>query len=107
MQEMQELQIGFLGLKGPLEEEIASTPIFLPGESHGQRSLAGTVHGIARVGHDLMTKTHRARPQWLRLGTATAGGPELRSHASQCSQKKPHKQTGVIMKMLGNNGCLE
>ena len=24
------------------------TPIFLPGESHGQRSLAGTVHGVAK-----------------------------------------------------------
>ena len=33
------------------------TPVFLPGESHGQGSLAGyTVHGIARVGRDLATK---------------------------------------------------
>ena len=23
------------------------TPVFLPGESHGQRSLAGTIHGVA------------------------------------------------------------
>ena len=29
-----------------------STPVFLPGESHGQRSLAATVHGLTRVGHD-------------------------------------------------------
>ena len=30
---------------------------FLPGESHGQRSVAGyTIHGVARVGHDLATK---------------------------------------------------
>ena len=28
-----------------------------PGESHGQKSLAGyTVHGVRRVGHDLATK---------------------------------------------------
>ena len=28
-----------------------------PGESHGQKSLAGyTVHGVTRVGHDLATK---------------------------------------------------
>ena len=33
------------------------TPVFLPGESHGQGSLAGyTVHGIVRVGRDLATK---------------------------------------------------
>ena len=33
------------------------TPIFLPGESHGQRSLADyKVHGVTRVGHDLGTK---------------------------------------------------
>ena len=28
------------------------TPVFLPGESHGQMSLAGTVYGVARVRHD-------------------------------------------------------
>jgi len=31
------------------------SPVFLLGESHGQKSLA-TVHGIARVRHDLETK---------------------------------------------------
>ena len=37
-------------------------PIFLPGESHGQRSLAGyTVHGVTRVGHDLVTKERERR----------------------------------------------
>ena len=29
------------------------TPVFLPGESHGQRRLVGyTVHGLQRVGHN-------------------------------------------------------
>ena len=33
------------------------TPVFLPGESHGQRNLAGyTVHGVARVWRDWTTK---------------------------------------------------
>ena len=27
------------GLEDPLEEEMVSTPILVPGESHGQRSL--------------------------------------------------------------------
>ena len=36
------------GWEDPLEEEMA-TPVFLPGESHGQRSLAGyIVHGVAK-----------------------------------------------------------
>ena len=32
------------------------TPVFLPGESHGQRSLAGYSQWGHRVGHDLATK---------------------------------------------------
>ena len=30
-----------LGREDPLGEGMAPTPVFLPGESHGQRSLAG------------------------------------------------------------------
>ena len=29
------------GWEDPLEEGMATTPVFLPGESHGQSSLAG------------------------------------------------------------------
>ena len=36
----QETQVQFLGLEDPLEKEMATTPVFLPGEPHGQRSLA-------------------------------------------------------------------
>ena len=33
----------------PLEKAWQPTPVFLPGESHGQRSLVGyTVHGVAQ-----------------------------------------------------------
>jgi len=38
---IQETQVQSLGQEGPLEEGMATTPVFLPGESHGQRSLAG------------------------------------------------------------------
>jgi len=39
---MQEMQIQSLGWEeDPLEEEMATTPVFLPGKFHGQRSLAG------------------------------------------------------------------
>ena len=38
---VQETRVRFLGQEDPLEKEMATTPVFLPGESHGQRSLAG------------------------------------------------------------------
>ena len=34
--------------KIPLEEEMEPTAVFLPGESHGQRSLAATVREVAK-----------------------------------------------------------
>ena len=38
---VQETQVQSLGLEDPLEKGMATHHIFLPGESHGQRSLAG------------------------------------------------------------------
>ena len=38
---MQETWVWSLGWEDPLKEEMASTPVFWPGEFHGQRSLAG------------------------------------------------------------------
>ena len=39
--EMQETWVQSLGWEDPLEEEMATTPVFLLGKSHGWRSLAG------------------------------------------------------------------
>ena len=36
---MWETQVQSLGWEDPLEKGMATTPVFLPGESHGQRSL--------------------------------------------------------------------
>ena len=41
IQETQETQLRSLDGKDPLEEEMAGHSVFLPGKSHGQRSLAG------------------------------------------------------------------
>ena len=42
MQAMPEIRVQSQGQEDPLEESRAiSTPVFLPGESHGQRRLAG------------------------------------------------------------------
>ena len=38
---MCETQVRSLSREDPLEEAWHPTPVFLPGESHGQRSLAG------------------------------------------------------------------
>ena len=43
---MQETQVQFLGQEDPWGMEWQPTPVFLPGEFHGQRSLA--VHGAAK-----------------------------------------------------------
>ena len=38
---MQKIWIHSLGQEDPLEKGMATTPVFLPGEFHGQKSLAG------------------------------------------------------------------
>ena len=67
---MQETQVRSLGWEDHLEKEMAThsnilawrrrkwqpTPIFLPGESHGQKSLVGYSPWNCRIGHDLVTK---------------------------------------------------
>ena len=49
MQKTQEMWVPSLGRDDPLEKGMATHPsIFLPGESHGQRSLAGYSPYIAQ-----------------------------------------------------------
>ena len=50
--------------KIPRRRKWQSTPVFLPGKSHGLRSLAGYHYmGSQRVGHDLETKqVHHRNP---------------------------------------------
>ena len=38
---VRETWVQSLGWEDPLQKGMASTPVFLPGESHGQRSLEG------------------------------------------------------------------
>ena len=54
---MQEVWVPSLGQEDPLEKEWQPTPVFLRGQSHGQRSLAGcSPWGHKRVRHNLVTK---------------------------------------------------
>ena len=45
---MQETWVRSLDWEDPLEKGMATYSSFLPGEFHGQRSLAGTVLGVAK-----------------------------------------------------------
>ena len=57
---MQETQIQSLGQEDSLEKEMA-TPVFLPGKSHGQRSLVDcSPWGHKRVGYNLATQEQQA-----------------------------------------------
>ena len=55
--EMQEMGVRSLGWEDPLEREWQPTPVFLPGESHEQRSLAGySPWGCKKVGTQFNNK---------------------------------------------------
>ena len=63
---VQKLQIRSLGWGDPLKTELQPTPVFLPGKSHGQRSLAGySPWGRKRVRHDLGLNNNSSSI-WLR-----------------------------------------
>ena len=49
------MRVRSLGGEDPLEEGMAPTPVLLPGESHGQRSLVGCSPG----GHKESDTTER------------------------------------------------
>ena len=51
--------------KIPWRRKQQPTPVFLPGKSHGQRSLAGySSWGHKRVSHNLATKQHNDAINW-------------------------------------------
>ena len=45
---MQETWVQSLGQEDPLEKEMATHSSILAWEFHGQRSLASTIHGVAK-----------------------------------------------------------
>ena len=59
-----ETQVCSLGLEDPLEKGIATTPVFLPGEFCGRRSLVG-YSPQGRKGADMTEQLTLARYQTL------------------------------------------
>ena len=47
MLETHDMQVQSFGQEDPLEKEMATHSIFLPGKFYGERSLVAIVHGIA------------------------------------------------------------
>ena len=47
------------------------TPVLLPGESHGRRSLVATVPGVERVGNNWVTKHSTSLPFFMALDVNT------------------------------------
>ena len=45
---MQETQVQSLGQEDPLEKEMTTHPVFLPGEFHDRGAHSATVHGVAK-----------------------------------------------------------
>ena len=58
---MCETQVQPLGGKHPWRREWLSTPVFMPGESHGQKSLVGYSPWGRRVRHDWATTTTQTK----------------------------------------------
>ena len=56
--------------KIPWRRAWPRTPVFLPGESHGQRTLGATVHGVAESNTDEATE----QAHLPRLGRKRVGG---------------------------------
>ena len=58
-----------LGGEDPLEKKTEPTPVFLPGKSHGQRSLAGYSPWGRKERMRLSTHTHHVQKGSLLFGT--------------------------------------
>ena len=57
---MQETWVQSLGQENPLEKGMQTTPVFLPGEFHGERRLVDCI-GLRRIRHNWVTNTFSFR----------------------------------------------
>ena len=75
---IQETQLQSLGQNSPRSRKWQPTPVFLPGKSHGQRSLVGySPRDRKSVRHDLATKQQLAMYS-VQFSSITKSGPTFR-----------------------------
>ena len=73
---MWEIQVPSRVRKIPRRRAWQPTPVFLPGECHGQRSLAGYSPWVCRVRHDWATEhacTMGSQPEWFSSDLTASG----------------------------------
>ena len=69
---MQETRVWFLGWEDPLEKEMATYSSILAWKNPLDRGASrATLHGVARVGHDLATKPPPMKQQLLNVNGVT------------------------------------
>ena len=60
---MQDTWVRSLGWQNPLKKGMQPTPVFLPGEFHGQTNLAARVHGVTKSPIGLRLTLSRGKKQ--------------------------------------------
>ena len=102
MQKVQEKQVWSLSQEDSLEEEMQITPVFLPGNTHGQRSLAG-YSSWGRKELD-MTK-HLWLRQWLLLTSLEKWRKEIKrpewNHTQTFLHRKVEPRVPIISTKYG------
>ena len=78
-----------LGQEDPLEEVWQPSPVFLPGESHGQKSLA-TIHGVTGQPRLKRLSTHAPAAVRLRASNSLSGVPPASSHSPHLQPRHPY-----------------
>ena len=77
---MQAIWVWSLGWEDPLGEEMATTPGFLPGESHGQRGLVGySPRGCKELDTTEQLSTHTQGSGTIWRGKRKRSGPNYRA----------------------------
>ena len=94
-------RISAKGCEEPLKKGMVPTPVSLPGETHGQRSPAGLVHGVAKSetwpSNEHFSQKHRPIQLWIRIDKNTPAPWPLNSvkdSSPQPSGSKPRYASG-------------
>ena len=71
------MQVQSLGWEDPMEEAMATTPVFLPGESHGKRRLAGYTGFLSWTRLKFINLAHSSAKQRTHSKIGRANSPEI------------------------------
>ena len=101
---VKETRVPSLVRKIPWRRARQPTPVFLPGESHGQRSLVG--YGVTRLRHDWATKQEHSPVCYLRA-QARKGSVTVHLEAQKAKTNKQTTKKQLCVYLVPNNtGCM-